>query len=100
MSHEADAPILVEFDIPPGVRQVKLSTENLAEKSAEALDGAMSTLRQLAQRFHETVDALAGHPSETELSFGIKLEAEAGALIAKVGGEATIGVKLTWKRDA
>jgi len=93
-----DVPILVEFETPSGLRQVSLSPEDLAEKSSRALDGAMSTIRHTAQRFHETIDALAGHPSETELTFGIKLEAEAGALIAKIGGEATIGVRLTWKR--
>jgi hypothetical protein len=34
-----------------------------------------------------------------EVSFGLKLNAETGAIIAKAGTEATINVTLKWERD-
>jgi len=36
---------------------------------------------------------------EVQVEFGVKLDVEAGALIAKTGVEATINVTLTWERE-
>ena len=52
----------------------------------------------MARRVRETVDALTDPPSQVEVEFGLKLDAEAGAFIAKVGTEAAINVKLTWEK--
>ncbi len=94
-----DTPILVEFAPRPGVRQVSLSPDDLAEKSAQALDRAMGTIRQMAQRVSALRVTLPDEFTQVELEFGIKLEAEAGALISKVGAEASINVTLTWERS-
>ena len=89
--------ILVEFAPRPGVRQVSLAIgpEDLAGKSAKALDKAMDTIRHMAKRMTDTVDKIVDKPSKVELEFGLKLDAEAGALLSKVGGEANINVTLT-----
>jgi len=94
-----DTPILVEFAPRPGVRQVSLSPADLAEKSAQALDRAMGTIRQMAQRVSALRVTLPDEFTQVELEFGLKLEAEAGALISKVGAEASINVTLTWERS-
>ena len=94
-----DTPILVEFAPRPGVRQVSLSPDDLAEKSAQALDRAMDTIRQMAQRVSALRVTLPDEFTQVELEFGLKLEAEAGALISKVGAEASINVTLTWERS-
>ncbi len=94
---DENAPILVEFEIKPGLQQVSLSPADVVEKSAAALDSAMNTIHHMARRVTSTVDALAARPSLVEVSFGLKLEAEAGAFIAKAGAEASINVKLTWQ---
>ncbi len=94
-----DTPILVEFAPRPGVRQVSLSPDDLAEKSAQALDRAMGTIRQMAQRVSALRVTLPDEFTQVELEFGLKLEAEAGALISKVGAEASINVTLTWERS-
>ena len=39
-------------------------------------------------------------PTTVELEFGIKLDAEAGALVARAGAEASFNVKLIWQREA
>ena len=53
----------------------------------------------MAARTVETVKKLSDPPDEVEVSFGLKLDAEAGAVVAKAGTEASINVKLTWERE-
>jgi uncharacterized protein YfiM (DUF2279 family) len=96
---DEDAPILVDFAPRPGVQQVALSPADLAAKSAQALDRAMGTIRQMARRVSALRDALPDEFTQVELEFGVKLEAEAGALISKVAGEGSINVTLTWERS-
>ena len=94
-------PILVEFAPRPGVRQVSFSIgEDIAEKSAQALDKAMSTIRQMGHRVSETVKSInvADRPDKVVLEFGLKLDAEAGAYIAKASTEASFKVALTWEQ--
>ena len=96
-----ETPIIVEFQHAPGVRQVsRLSAEEVTKRSAEALDHAMGTVKGMSRRFQTTISSLAVQPSTTELEFGIKLDAAAGAVLAKAGAEASMNVKLTWSRDA
>lgn len=91
--------VLVDFARPVGtVKQVSLSPVDLAEKSAVALDTAMETIKVMAHRVFDAVDALANRPAQVEVEFGIKLEAEAGALVARTAAEASINVTLTWER--
>ena len=91
-----EARILVEFERQPGAFDVALSSpEDVARKSAEALDSAMDTIHNMARRVIATVDALPHRPTQAAVTFGIKLTAEAGALITKAGVEATINVTLT-----
>lgn len=95
---DEDAPVLVELTPGPGVRKASLSVDEIAKKSADALDRAMNTVHHMARRLHATIDALVEPPSEVEAAFGLKFDAESGVLIAKAGLEASINVKLTWKR--
>jgi len=94
---DENAPILVEFTPRPGLREVSLKPEDLTAKSSQALEAAMNTIHNMARRVTATVEALATRPSQVEVAFGLKLDTEAGALIAKVGAEASLNVKLTWE---
>jgi hypothetical protein len=93
----ADAPVLVEFAPQPGVRGVSLKPEDIIGKSAQALDSAMNTIHHMARRVTTTIKDLAERPTEVEVMFGLKLDVEAGAIIAKTGGEASLNVKLKWE---
>jgi hypothetical protein len=64
-----------------------------------AVARAMDTVRNMAVRFRSTVEDIPYKPSEVSLEFGIKVDAQAGALVAKTGLEATMTVKLVWKRE-
>lgn len=95
---DEEQPILVDFAPAPGVRKTALSVEQLAEKSAQALDVAMGTVRQMAQRTSSLRETLPDEFTKVKLEFGVKLDAEAGALVSQVDSEANINVTLTWER--
>lgn len=100
---DEDAPILVELTPRPGLKQVslsRLSPEEIAAKSKKALDSAMNTIHHMARRTVAMIDALTDPPTKVEAEFGLKLDAEGGAYLAKAGVEAGINVKLTWEREA
>ena len=102
LKFDENAPILVEFTPRPGIKEIsykKEKLEELTDKSAQALDAAMNTIHNMARRVTDTVDAMVTRPSQVEVAFGLKLETEVGALIAKVGGEASLNVKLVWEQS-
>lgn len=73
--------------------------QELATKSAQALGQAMGTIQALANRTTETLAKLPNPPSSFELEFGLKMDAEAGALVSKSAEEGNLRVKLMWKPD-
>jgi hypothetical protein len=89
-------PLVVEFPLAPGLQPVSRTAEDLAARSAEAMDNAMAAIQDMAARVRETADALASRPDSLQVQFGIKLTAEAGAIISKVSGEAALQVTLAW----
>ena len=60
----------------------------------------METVRRNAEAFIQTMRGLSDPPAEAEIAFGVNATAEAGySAVAKVGGEASYTVTLTWKRE-
>jgi hypothetical protein len=95
--------ILVDFKGAGGVvGQVSRSlspeeiTKQLVEQSQRAVNGAMGTIRLMANRTIATLDTMANKPSQVEVEFAIKLDAKAGALLASAGAEGSLKVKLVW----
>lgn len=89
--------ILVDFETS-GVQSVSFGPSDIIAKSDEAIDRAMSTVRGMATKAMASIKAIkvSERPSTFQVEFGIKLDAEAGAMVAKVGSEASISVTLTW----
>lgn len=97
-SQDKEFDVLVEFPPRPGRQQVALKPDEAVAKSAEALDSSMGTIRYMANRVTSTMDSLGDvRPDEVTVEFGIKFDAEAGAVIAKAGLEASLRVELVWK---
>ena len=95
---EGEQPVvLVEFAPAPGLQRVALTPADVAERSREVLDSAMATIREMAHRICATIDGINQQPAEVQVKFGLKLEASAGAFIAKTSGEASINVTMTWR---
>lgn len=102
---DTNEPILVEFTLSPGLQPgmeevgIQLpSPAVLAERSTQAIDSAMGTMRSMANRVVKTMQSMpvAERPAQVEVQFGMKLTAEGNAAIAKAGAESTITVKLIW----
>jgi Trypsin-co-occurring domain 1 len=94
--------ILVEFTTGDGLRPVGLFSRNkkpeLAAKSDEAVNRAMNTIKNMAERVHSTVETLNNRPKSVEVEFGVKFDAEVGAIVAKVTAEASMTVKMIWEQ--
>ncbi len=72
-------------------------TGELVEKSREAIDKAMDTIQGMAAKTIAAAKGISEPPDAIEVEFGIKLDAEAGAMVAKAGTEASITVKMVWR---
>ncbi len=97
---DAGEPVLVEFEAR-GLQPVSRDDSQLIERSQQALDSAMGTIKTMGHKIVTTIQDIdpADRPDEVTVEFGLTLNAEAGALIAKVGTEAAFTVTLTWTRE-
>ncbi len=64
-----------------------------------AFEDRLSAIHDAAAK---TLAVLRGNldPHEVRLTFGIKMTAEAGAVIARTAIEGNLGVEMLWKRDS
>ncbi|MER8182800.1 CU044_2847 family protein [Kitasatospora sp. NPDC094015] len=81
---------------PYGMEPVGRGTDAAVHQATagfeQALDGVRAAARSALAVFRD--DSL--RPDGVEIEFGVRLTAEAGALIARTGGEAHLTVRLTW----
>jgi len=58
----------------------------------------METMRGMAKKTMRSIKEIpvSERPSTISVSFGLKLDAEAGAVVAKAGAEAAINVTMIW----
>ena len=68
-------------------------------RSAFAVARAMTTIQEMADKVVAAARQATEPPDELQVEFGIKLDAVAGALIAKAGASASLNVTLTWRRS-
>jgi len=71
-------------------------TADLVEKAKSAFHKALDTIRVIASDIGTSVDKIANRPDKLEFSFSLKIDANANAIVAKIGSEAQFEVKLTW----
>lgn len=98
---EDDEVILVELTPVAGVRSVSLSPADMLEKSKEAMDDAMKSISSMARKTVKAVKEvpISERPTTISVSFGLKLNAEGNAVVAKAGMEATLNVTMTWTHN-
>jgi len=96
--------IHIEIDAPGADRYQRFdygpTRGDPTEMAAEAFTQGMALIRTCAEQVAETVAKVsaAAKPTSVEVEFGIKLNGEVGALIAKTGAEAHLNVKLSWNK--
>jgi hypothetical protein len=99
--------ILVEVDEeevtpPAGVEKAGLlgrrPSGSVADAAATFEEAVQRAVRRNVLAVSNAVKNLPARPSEVELVFGLKATGEIGNIaIAKVGSEANLSIKLTWK---
>lgn len=97
----AEGQLLVEVDDARRMGLERVSGGKAGEKivdAAESFEEAVDSVLKHAQKVLESLEKLK--PDGAEIEFGIKLTAQAGALLAKAGGEANFNVKLSWESSA
>lgn len=96
-----DEVILVDLQPVAGIRAVSADPRDMLEKSQEAIDHAMQSMRGMAKKTVRAIKKipLSERPHTVEVSFGLKLTAEGNAVVVKGGMEAAINVKMSWTRE-
>ncbi len=92
--------MLVEVDEPEqgGLVQASRSGEVIA-RAQQTLEDALERVKPAAQSVIEKLRKLNDSPDEVQVSFGLKLSAEAGAVLAAGGIEANYNVTLKWVKN-
>ena len=102
---------VVEFELEDG-SSVLIETENpisrpvtrggrgteLVSKADETFEQALERVGPTSAAIVERFRRMAQQPDELEIEFGIKINAELGAIIAKTSGEANFRIAVRWKR--
>jgi hypothetical protein len=117
---EIDMTQVTQYSLPDGSIVFVEAAERLSlggEQRAAAIESIGKYLRgdsdadkapSLAERVSPIIQALkvvkeklveVGSPHSVELEAGIKFTAEAGVILSKYGGEASISVKLKWQKE-
>ena len=105
--------LLIEVPLESGGSIVVEAPEELAPAGVVRASSPGKVVKQAGETFEEALDrtlvpvarAIVSRleeiaPESVEVTLGLKLSAEAGVVLSKVGGEATLSVKLTWKGGA
>ena len=83
-------PVRFEVDPPKGFQQVRAG-DRVAGRITEAAGSVLRAAGEVVEQ------AKALGPEEIALNFSLKVTADAGWVIAKVGTEGNFGVTLTWR---
>ncbi|MFG3292662.1 CU044_2847 family protein [Streptomyces sp. NPDC048179] len=99
---EDGAVVVVESaDSGPGSRPVSRDGgTGPAAQTTRTFEGALDGVRAAAQAALRVFRDGALQPDSVELEFGVKLTAEAGAVIAKGAAEGQLVVRLSWASGA
>ncbi|SMD25794.1 CU044_2847 family protein [Kibdelosporangium aridum] len=95
---EVGGSVLVEVEPEPGMQRAARPGSVLKEASA-TLERALHQVRDAASAAMAEFLAMPRRPDELEIKFGLKLDAQAGAVIARTGMQGQFEIKLKWIRD-
>jgi len=92
--------MLVEIDEPDQDGLVKASRGyDVIDKAHQTLEKSLEKVEPAAQLVIQQFRKLHDVPDEIEVSFGLKLSAEAGAVLASASAEANYTVTLKWVKE-
>ena len=92
--------LVVETDSTDPVRRVmRGGTAEAIATATDTFEAALSKVRYAAEGILNQLRSLAQPPDEVEVEFGVKMNAETGAIIAKASTEANFKINLIWKKS-
>ena len=95
-----DAPIFVEVDISENRDgEIECGRTGIETKARKSFQDALSVVKPVAESIVGKFNNLSIKPEEIGVEFGIKMNAEAGAIIASSGVEANFKITLKWKKE-
>jgi hypothetical protein len=92
--------LVVETDSSDARRVMRGATSEAVATAVDTFEAAMAKVRYAAEGILHQLTSLTQPPDEVEVEFGVKLNVETGAIIAKSSAEANFKINLTWKRSA
>jgi hypothetical protein len=90
--------VVVEVDEARGVSRA--ARQGVLATAKSTLEGALAEVRDAAAATITQFQDMARKPDEVEIEFGVKLNAEAGALIARTGTEGHFQVTVRWSKES
>lgn len=90
--------VLVEVAPSPHESPVGRQQDTLTQVGV-TFDRAIGRVRDAAVAALGQFQQMSRRPDEVAIKFGVKLDTEVGALIAKTGVEGQLEVTLTWRAD-
>ena len=102
---------LVEFDVGDGetilvevdevesdeIEPISKAPGEIAAKARQTFSEAIDDIAPMVKALKKRLNALTDPADEVEVKFSVKLSGEIGAVVTKVGGEATYEITLKWK---
>jgi len=83
----------------PGFTRQSSPADMSSDAVKDAYDQILRTIRGCANGVVDTVQSLEARPSAASIDFAIKVDPEAGAMIAKTREDAQFRVSLSWKQE-
>jgi hypothetical protein len=91
--------LLVEIEEPDQGGLVKASLSETIAKAEQTLEKSLEKVKPAAQFLIQQIRKLHDAPDEVQVTFGLKLSADAGAVLASAGAEANYLVMLKWVKE-
>jgi hypothetical protein len=87
--------VTVEVGTPAGMERVGRRQQTLQDMTS-SFDEALTDVRDAAAAALAQFQGMATRPDEVEITFGVKLDARLGAVIAETGVEGNFQVTVKW----
>jgi hypothetical protein len=92
--------MIVEIEEPDQGGLVKASrVDDVIVKAQQTLEKSLEKVKPAAQVVIQQLRKLHDTPDEIQVAFGLKLSADAGAILASAGAEANYTVTLKWIKE-
>jgi hypothetical protein len=94
---DGQATVFVDVaDDESGVRRVSRGGDAITAATA-TFEAGFGQVRDAAARAISQLTAMAHRPSTVELEFGVRISAQAGAVIARTGADGHLKVRMVWQ---